>query len=128
MPSSTMPAASRVDAQVAPIWNVPYNRNPHFLGRDDDLHELHVSLGSRDPNKRVQAIHGLGGVGKTQIAVEFAYRFAKDFQIVWWLPSDEPATLALMYAKLGQHLGMKFPEGAKLDIDVSTTMYCPKPR
>jgi tetratricopeptide (TPR) repeat protein len=108
-------AASRVDSQVAPIWNVPYNRNPHFVGRDEDLNELHVSLGSREPAKRVQAIHGLGGIGKTQMAVEFAYRFARDFQIVWWLPSDEPATLALAYAKLGRELGMRFPEGAKLD-------------
>ncbi len=110
-----MPAASRADAQIAPIWNVPYNRNPHFAGRDEDLNELHVSLGSREPNKKVAAIHGLGGVGKTQVAVEYAYRFAKDFQIVWWLSADEPATLALMYSKLGQRLGMRFPDGAKLD-------------
>ncbi|MDQ3440060.1 MAG: hypothetical protein M3478_06885, partial [Planctomycetota bacterium] len=88
MSSSTMPAASRADAQIAPIWNVPYNRNPHFAGRDEDLNELHVSLGSREPNKKVAAIHGLGGVGKTQVAVEYAYRCAKDFQIVWWLSAD----------------------------------------
>ena len=115
MASSTISAASKADAQVAPIWNVPYNRNPHFAGRDSDLTELHVALGSRDPVKRVAAIHGLGGVGKTQVAVEYAYRFASEFQIVWWLSSDEPATLALMYSKLGQRLGMRFPEGAKLD-------------
>jgi len=115
MPSSTIPATSRADAQIAPIWNVPYNRNSHFQGRDDDLSELHVALGSREPLKRVTAIHGLGGVGKTQLAVEYAYRYAKEFQIVWWLSADEPATLALMYSKLGQRLGMRFPEGAKLD-------------
>jgi tetratricopeptide (TPR) repeat protein len=115
MPNSTLPAAARPDAQVAPVWNVPYNRNPHFVGRDADLDELHVSLGSRDDAKRVQAIHGLGGVGKTQLAVEYAYRYAKDFQIVWWLPADESATLGLAYAKLGQRLGMRFPDGAKLD-------------
>jgi hypothetical protein len=66
-----MPAAPRADSQVAPIWNVPYHRNPHFLGRDEDLNELHISLGSPEPAKRVQSIHGLGGIGKTQMAVEF---------------------------------------------------------
>ncbi|MGB7159454.1 MAG: FxSxx-COOH system tetratricopeptide repeat protein, partial [Tepidisphaeraceae bacterium] len=115
MSSSTLPAAARGDAQVAPIWNVPYNRNPHFMGRDEDLKELRMSLASREPVRRVQAIHGLGGVGKSQVAAEFAYRFAGDFQIVWWMSADEPATLALAYSKLGQALGMRFPDGAKLD-------------
>ncbi|HEV2296409.1 MAG TPA: FxSxx-COOH system tetratricopeptide repeat protein [Tepidisphaeraceae bacterium] len=115
MSSSTVPAASRADQQLAPIWNVPYNRNPHFLGRDEDLNELHVSMGARDPRTRVQAIHGLGGVGKSQLALEYAYRYASEYQIVWWLSADEPATLALMYSKLGQRLGMRFPDGAKLD-------------
>ena len=110
-----MPASARADQQLAPIWNVPYNRNAHFVGREQDLADLHARPIAHERGRRVQAIHGLGGVGKSQLALEYAYKFAHEFQIVWWLSADEPATLALQYSKLGQRLGMRFPEGAKLD-------------
>ncbi len=66
------------------IWNVPHRRNPHFTGRDELLNRLHQQLtaaGQNAPAKtrraaltQPQAIKGLGGIGKTQIAVEYAYR------------------------------------------------------
>lgn len=66
------------------VWNVPHSRNPHFTGRDELLDQLYQRLtpaGQNDPAKiggaaltQPQAIKGLGGIGKTQIAIEFAYR------------------------------------------------------
>ncbi len=66
------------------VWNVPYSRNPHFTGRDDLLDRLRQQFTPTQQNDSAQtrrvvltqplAIKGLGGIGKTQIAVEYAYR------------------------------------------------------
>jgi hypothetical protein len=113
IPPTPSPSAAR--KKLAPLWNVPYNRNPHFIGRSEDLDDLAATLNGSDPRRRVQAIYGLGGIGKTQLALEYAYRHRDDYVIVWWISADEPATLALQYAKLATRLGVKVPEGASLD-------------
>ncbi|HET8844919.1 MAG TPA: helix-turn-helix transcriptional regulator [Ktedonobacteraceae bacterium] len=69
---------------ISPLWMVPYSRNPHFIGREDLLARLDQQFSpgkSHDPTAtrraaltQPQAIKGLGGIGKTQIAVEYAYR------------------------------------------------------
>src|SRR5215217_3997598 len=105
--------ASKAEATAA--WHVPHQRNVHFTGRDDELSDLRRSMVANDPVRRVQAICGLGGVGKTQLAIEYVYRNRDHYKIVWWMNADEGATLALGYAKLATQLGMKIPEGTSLD-------------
>lgn len=71
-------------AESPGIWNVPYMRNLHFTGRDELLNRLNQRLSSETQDHStvtrratpipLQAIKGLGGIGKTQIAVEYAYR------------------------------------------------------
>ena len=63
------------EAQV-PIWNIPYERNPLFTGLEDVLKKLSESLrtGKTAALAQPQAISGMGGIGKTQTAVEYAYR------------------------------------------------------
>src|SRR5438874_6056762 len=107
-------AGSSVTA-ATPAWSVPYARNIHFTGREEELSDLHNSLSSDQASRRVQVICGLGGVGKTQLALEYAYRNKDAYNVVWWINADEPATLALGYAKLAPHLGMQIPEGMSLD-------------
>ncbi len=51
-------------------------------------------------------MHGMGGVGKTQLALEYAYRHASDFDLVWWLRAEQPTTLLEDYAKLAGPLGL----------------------
>ncbi len=53
-----------------PVWNVPHRRNPFFTGRDDILASLHEALTDDGHAAIGQAIRGLGGIGKTQTAVE----------------------------------------------------------
>lgn len=65
------------------VWNVPYRRNPYFTGRDDLLERLTQQFAPEESEQgtsirqaaltQPQAIKGLGGIGKTQIAVEYAY-------------------------------------------------------
>ena len=55
-------------------WHVPHERNISFTGRDALLAGLHRELQSGEPAALVQALSGLGGIGKTQTAIEYAYR------------------------------------------------------
>ncbi len=83
-------------------FNVPHRCNPNFTGREEILGQLGKRLKSGGPAALVQAIAGLGGVGKTQIAIEYAYRHKDDYDVVWWVSSEEPTTLAKDYADLAK--------------------------
>jgi len=106
--SSVPPAAL-----LPPIWNVPHRRNPDFTGRDELLADIEASLASDGHAALTQAIVGLGGIGKTQLALEYAYRHAGDYQAVWWVRSEEPAQLAADYAALATPL--ELPERTASD-------------
>jgi len=61
-------------------WNVPHPRNEAFTGREQILSDLRADL----LKKGKQALFGLGGVGKTQIAAEYAYRYQHEYRAVLW--------------------------------------------
>jgi hypothetical protein len=98
--------------RLPPIWNVPPRRNPYFTGRDDLLDALHRELGA---SARV-ALTGAAGVGKTQLLLEYAYRHAHEFDLVWWLRAEEPTTLQEDYAALAGPLGL--PEAGERELAV----------
>lgn len=101
-------AAKPAASAVSRIWNIPHRRNPNFTGREKLLEGLRVSLtsGRVAALTQPQAVHGLGGIGKTQTALEYAYRHAADYDIVWWIQSQEPSKLAADYAALAVPLGL----------------------
>src|SRR5262249_40722369 len=72
------PASSSSWERVAhlPLWHVPYPRNPHFTGRLEVIARLEAELRSGQAAAVTQAIAGLGGIGKTQLALEYCYRQA----------------------------------------------------
>jgi hypothetical protein len=92
----------------ARVWNVPA-RYPHFTGRNDLLDELQRRLRAGEATLVVQALYGLGGVGKTQLALEYAHRFAADYDLVWWIDAEQlvliPNQLATLAARLGLPVG-----------------------
>src|SRR2546421_12004189 len=74
-------AASRTDAP----WIVPFQRNPQFVGRTSEIKQIDTLLASETRCERV-AITGLGGVGKTQIALEFVHQLREsqpDCSVFW---------------------------------------------
>jgi TIR domain-containing protein len=91
------------------VWRVP-PRNPRFTGRDGMLTELRGRLRSGEATLVVQALYGLGGVGKTQLVIEYAHRFAADYDLVWWIDAEQPVLIPEQLAALASRLGL--PAGA----------------
>ena len=89
------------------VWNVPA-RNPGFTGRDGLLVAVREALLSGD-RAVVQALYGMGGVGKTQLAVEYAHRFAGGYDLVWWVNADAAGLIGEQLAALAAELGCAEP-------------------
>jgi len=87
------------------VWKVP-PRNPRFTGRDGMLTELRRRLRAGEGTLVVQALYGLGGVGKTQLAFEYAHRFAADHQLVWWIDAEQPVLIPEQLARLAARLDL----------------------
>jgi hypothetical protein len=87
------------------VWKVP-PRNPRFTGRNGMLTELRRRLRSGEGTLVVQALYGLGGVGKTQLATEYAHRFAADYQLVWWIDAEQPVLIPDQLAGLAAQLDL----------------------
>ena len=80
------------------ICNISTRRNPNFTGRDEYLSKLESELKSGSYTALTQAIRGMGGIGKTQIALEYAYRYSTNYQAIWWIRAEDERTLAADYA------------------------------
>nr|WP_082015334.1 FxSxx-COOH system tetratricopeptide repeat protein [Streptacidiphilus jiangxiensis] len=100
------------------IWNLRL-RNPAFTGRSTVLDRLRDQLRDKQRDRRStvvlptpQTLYGLGGVGKTQVALEYAYRFMADYDLIWWIEAEQPEQVATSLADLGRRLDLRVSENA----------------
>lgn len=104
LPAPTVNELADVVPAHITAWRVPL-RNPHFIGRERELGQIRSSL-TNAPTLIVQSIRGLGGVGKTQIVIEYAHRFADHYDIVWWVDAEDPSTIPIQLGPLAVDLGI----------------------
>jgi signal transduction histidine kinase len=78
-------------------------RNPYFVGRATLLKKLHDSLAD-DGTVVVKALQGMGGVGKTQLAVEYTHRYGSEYAVICWLDAEQPEFLADQLAEVATSL------------------------
>lgn len=73
-------------------WNLPYQRNPFFTGREDVLIRMHDLLTTQKRAALTQALTGLGGIGKTQTAIEYIYRYYQEYTAILWVRGNSQIT------------------------------------
>ncbi|SNY44642.1 FxSxx-COOH system tetratricopeptide repeat protein [Paractinoplanes atraurantiacus] len=89
------------------VFHAPI-RNVRFTGRDAALLGLREKLLSGDTPVVLQ---GMGGIGKTQIAMEYAHRFRTDYDLVWWIDADPAVFVDTALADLAHELGVPAADG-----------------
>ncbi|MDN3293486.1 FxSxx-COOH system tetratricopeptide repeat protein [Streptomyces ficellus] len=118
-----VPPGPRFPGTVPKIWNAP-PRNPGFTGRSVVLERMRDQLGGGMAVvlPQPQTLYGLGGVGKTQVALEYVHRFMADYDLVWWIPAEQTdgviASLAELAVRLGAQGGEDMAAASQEAIDL----------
>jgi hypothetical protein len=95
----------RFPGALPTVWQVPA-RNPNFTGRGSELEDLARAVAGGSW-VTVESLRGMGGVGKTQLATEYCYLHAGDYDLVYWVTAEEPATIPDQFTALARDLGLE---------------------
>ena len=107
------------------LWNIPYSRNPFFTGRDQILTRLHTLLLANQPAVLVQppAISGLGGIGKTQTAIEYAHRHREEYRAIFWVQANSRETLIADSTKIASLLHLPEQTAREPEVTIQAVKY-----
>jgi hypothetical protein len=100
----------RLPGSVPQIWNIPA-RNRVFTGRDGVLVQVREQLVDSG-NTVVQALQGMGGIGKTQLAIEYAHRFSGEYELAWWINSESAELISNQLTELAIQLDIVRPDAS----------------
>lgn len=96
---------------VGRLFAVPSPNNQFFHGREDVLSEINDSLSYQENQGQLRSylIHGIAGLGKTQVALEYAHRHQRDYDYIFWLKCHPETALARGFAIIARKI--KLTEG-----------------
>lgn len=109
---SAVASTERPAGRLPLVWGDVPQRNPNFTGRGELLEQLHSGLmHSRQTAVLPQALHGMGGVGKSHIAIEYVHRHSSEYDLIWWVSAEQ----------VGQILDSLTKLALRLELDVEPT-------
>ena len=122
---TTSPASG--PGAVPAIWGDVPQRNRHFTGREEILAGLREGLREESAGTvaavlPTRALQGMGGVGKTALTTEFAYRYRSDYDLVWWIRADQTALVRPQLASLAGRLGLQPATATGIDVAVASVL------
>jgi Mrp family chromosome partitioning ATPase/tetratricopeptide (TPR) repeat protein len=100
------PGEVRYPADLPPHFQVILTRNPRFSGRGGVIEDIRDRLLSSEPSGARVALIGLPGVGKTQTALEYVYRFAASYDGIWWISASQPGRVRIALAEVATKLSL----------------------
>ncbi len=87
------------------LSNIP-SCNPNFTGRTTLLDQIDRELNKNSSSVSICSLRGIGGVGKTQLVVEYAQRHINAYDVIWWVPSEQSELIPNAFASLAGTLGL----------------------
>ncbi|WP_316783789.1 FxSxx-COOH system tetratricopeptide repeat protein [Streptomyces sasae] len=96
----------RFPGALPEVWGGVPRRNTRFTGREPLLNDAYHLLQGSEPGAGVLTLHGMPGVGKTQLAAEYVYRFGSEYDVVWWVNAESRVTYRRLLAELAPKLGL----------------------
>ena len=85
----------------------------YFVARQEELIEIREAL-DKDGSRRTTVLHGLGGVGKTQLAATYAKRYKADYSAIFWLNSKDEDSLRQSFARIARRILRECPSVSRL--------------
>ncbi|KAI3336292.1 kinesin light chain [Xylariaceae sp. AK1471] len=86
-----------------------------FVAREQELAEMQETLRT-DGSRRVVVLHGLGGIGKTQLAIAYAKRFRDNYSAVFWLNIEDENTLKQSFVNMAKQIRREHPSAIRSSV------------
>lgn len=108
--SQELTILSNDEVTSSPLWDIAFtlpfhmkdSKNPNFTGRGDILDRLDIE--AKSPSSKVIILHGLGGMGKTQTALEYVHSYYEGYSSVFWVDGTSEETANLGFRSVAQRL------------------------
>ncbi|MFI5897428.1 FxSxx-COOH system tetratricopeptide repeat protein [Actinoplanes sp. NPDC051513] len=100
-------APPKVSESLPRVWGDIPQRNPNFTGRESLLQDVHEKLSQTQQTAVLpQALHGMGGVGKSQVAIEYVHRHSAEYDLIWWISAERESQILSSLTQLAQRLNL----------------------
>lgn len=97
---------------------IPLVANISFFGRETEMQMMEkVLLPERDTRLTVFSILGIGGVGKSQLALHFTYRHLNHFNAIFWIPAETSVKIKGAFEEIGTEVGLLEPNGGQGNLE-----------
>ena len=123
-----MPTSPQRPRSTPRIWEDVPPRNKNFTGRSDVLEQLRQRLAGNKATALVSkdslptALQGLGGVGKTAVAIEYAHHHRGDYDLVCWIRADQIPLVRASLARLATALNLEAPSASGIDLTTTNVL------